>query len=282
MKDPRPYYPEKNHISTEQKDLLLKYLKDNLGLNIGEYSESSVRRRISKILNELRFEDVREYIQYLENQENPREVFLEKFTVNVTEMFRDPGFYACFARMIKTVSEEKDHIRIWSAGCSSGEETLSLAILLKEINVLHKTSILGTDLSVSVLKRAESMTYKQRHVSNYEESYKDAGGKFSLEKYYSQQGENVIFDSDLYRSTSFMENDLMTSPPASDFDIVICRNVLIYFNPQLQNSVLGKFNSSLNDDGHLILGSKESIIFFDNRDLFVEIEPESSIYKKVK
>lgn len=282
MKDPAAYHPEKNQISVEQKELLLKYLKDKLGMDFSEYSESSVRRRIAKILNELGLNDIHEYVQYLESQEKPSETFLEKFTVNVTEMFRDPKFYECFGRMIKQVAQKKDHIKIWSAGCSSGEETLSIAILLKENDLLDKATIIGTDLSAPIITRAKSMTYKQRHVSNYENSYQEAGGKFTLEKYYTAQGENVVFDSDLYRSVSFMESNLMDSPPASDFDIIICRNVLIYFNPQLQNSIIGKFNASLNKGGHLIFGSKESIIFFNDRNSFVEIEPESSIYKKVR
>ncbi|AEV31175.1 CheR family methyltransferase [Owenweeksia hongkongensis] len=282
MNEPVAYHPNKNSISVEQKDQLLSYLNDKLEIDFSQYSESSVRRRISKILMELKFSDVEEYIKYLDQQPNPREVFIEKFTVNVTEMFRDPFFYSCFGRLIQQLASEKDHIKIWSAGCSSGEEILSLAILLKENNLLHKASILGTDLSAAILDLAKSKTYKHRHIANYEESYKEAGGKFSLEKYYSQDGENVIFHDDLYHSISFMENDLMTTPPASDFDIIICRNVLIYFNPQLQNSILGKFCTCLNDGGHLILGSKESIIFFEDRNAFVEIEPESSIYKKVK
>lgn len=282
MKEPTPYYPEKNHISVEQKELLLKYLNDSLGMDFKDYSESSVRRRISKILNELGFDDVSQYISYLQSQEKPRETFLEKFTVNVTEMFRDPKFYDCFCRMIKDFGSKKEQIKIWSAGCSSGEETLSLAILLHENDLLHKTTIIGTDLSSAVIEKAKSRTYKQRHVSLYEKSYQEAGGKYSLDKYYTQQGENVVFDNDLYRSISFMENNLMDAPPSSDFDIIICRNVLIYFNPQLQNSIIGKFNDCLNSEGYLILGSKESIIFFEDRNLFVEIERESSIFKKTR
>src|SRR5690606_38655282 len=147
MKDPEPYPHEKNSVPTEEKELLLKYLKDSLGMDFSDYSESSVKRRISKILNELGFSNVSEYISHLKTQEKPREVFLEKFTVNVTEMFRDPFFYACFARMIIKLAGQKEHIKIWSAGCSTGEETLSIAILLKENNLLDKASILGTDLS---------------------------------------------------------------------------------------------------------------------------------------
>ena len=276
------YNLEKNYISLEQKDLLLQFLSDNLDLHFQEYSESSVRRRISKILSELNLQTVEEYIKYLQRTENPREEFLERFTVNVTEMFRDPYFYSVIINEIEKHVEEKRAIKIWSAGCSSGEETLSLAILLKERNLLDKVSITGTDLSTSILKKAQSRTYKLRHMEYYDRAYREAGGKYDLEKYFEVNGENVIFDSDLCRPITFIENDLTTLPPSNDFDFVICRNVLIYFNAQLQDTILNKFTNSLNDNGYLALGSKESLIFFQGRDVFIEVEPESRIYKKVR
>lgn len=276
------YNLEKNYISLEQKDLLLQFLSDNLDLHFQEYSESSVRRRISKILSELNLQTVEEYIKYLQRTENPREEFLERFTVNVTEMFRDPYFYSVIINEIEKHVEEKGAIKIWSAGCSSGEETLSLAILLKERNLLDKVSITGTDLSTSILKKAQSRTYKLRHMEYYNQAYREAGGKYDLEKYFEVNGENVIFDSDLCRPITFLENDLTTLPPSNNFDFVICRNVLIYFNAQLQDTILNKFTNSLNDNGYLALGSKESLIFFQGRDVFIEVEPESRIYKKVR
>ena len=276
------YNLEKNYVSIEEKDLLLDFLGTQLDLHFKDYSESSVRRRISKILNEYHFTSVEEYIDYLNSVENPREEFLDKFTVNVTEMFRDPYFYSVLIKAITEMAETKDHINIWSAGCSSGEETLSIAILLKEKGILDKVSILGTDLSASILKRAESHTYKMRHIDYYEDAYREAGGQYSLNKYFTEHDDNVIFDDDICRPISFLENDLTTLPPSSGFDFVICRNVLIYFNAQLQDSILGKFTDSLNDGGYLCLGSKESIIFFQERELFVETEPESRVYKKIR
>lgn len=282
MKHMNSYNLEKNYISIEEKETLLDFLSSELNLHFKDYSESSVRRRISKILNEAHLENVEQYIKYLRSTENARERFLEKFTVNVTEMFRDPFFYSALMRSIEAMAKTKDHIKIWSAGCSSGEETLSLAILLEEKGLLDKVSILGTDLSSAIIKKAQQHTYKLRHVEYYEEAYKDAGGKYELSKYFTLNGEDVIFDSVLCRHTSFLENDLTTPPPSSEFDFIICRNVLIYFNAMLQDNILGKFTSCLNDGGYLALGSKESIIFFQDRELFVETEPESRIYKKVR
>lgn len=282
MKHMNSYNLEKNYISIDEKDKLLEYLSNDLDLHFRDYSESSVRRRISKILTEYHLENVDEYIAHLRKQEDPREEFLDRFTVNVTEMFRDPFFYNALLKLIEAKAKEQDHIKIWSAGCSSGEETLSIAILLHEKNLLDKVSILGTDLSASILKKAKEHTYKLRHVEYYEEAYRDAGGLYTLSKYFTNHGENVIFDSDLCRTTSFLENDLTTPPPSSGFDFIICRNVLIYFNAQLQDNILGKFTHALNDGGYLALGSKESIIFFQERELFVETEPESRIYKKIR
>lgn len=275
-------HPEQIYISIEQKDQLLHYLKNYQNLNFEDYSESSVRRRITKILNELHLKDVNAYIKYLEKAENARQKFVDSFTVNVTEMFRDPFFYASLIELLQKETNDDKKFRIWSAGCSSGEETLSIAILLAESGLLDRVEILGTDLSKSIIDKARSGTYKLRHVLGYEKAYEEAGGNLSLSHYYTRNGENVKFDSDIYRSVEFKENDLTTPPPSSGFDLIICRNVLIYFNAQLQDSILNKFAEALNKDGYIALGSKESLIFFQGRHRFSEVKPESRIYKKVR
>ncbi|MGB0176855.1 MAG: CheR family methyltransferase, partial [Owenweeksia sp.] len=210
------------------------------------------------------------------------QIFIEKFTVNVTEMFRDPHFYKTLEEKIFPVLKQKDHIRIWSAGCSSGEEILSLSILLYELNLLHKCSILGTDINPKMLDIARSLTYKIRHIKTYFKPYLYAGGQHGLEKYFTTHGEHAIFNSFLHNNVRFKTFNLLDHlTEENPFDLVVCRNVLIYFKSTLQNKVIDNLCSNLKPGGFLGLGSKESIIFYENKSDFKEIDLESKLYQKL-
>ncbi len=275
------YNVEKNYISLEDKDLLLNFLLKEKGLDFREYSEASVRRRIAKILSELRISNVESYIDHLREEEDALNEFIEKFTVNVTEMFRDPFFYNTLVKAAFPILRQKEKIKIWSAGCSTGEEVLSLAIVLLENGMLEKTEILGTDLSDSVLEIAKKKTYKLRHLEGFSKAYMDSGGKASLAEYYSKNGEYGTFEDDLYKNIKFEKHNLVNGGIFSGYDLIICRNVLIYFNANLQHKVISNFNRALNPRGFLALGSKESVIFFNDRLQFKELIQESKIYQKV-
>lgn len=275
------YNVEKNYISLEDKDLLLDFLLKEKDLDFRDYSEASVRRRIAKILSELRISDVATYIEYLKNEEEALAQFIEKFTVNVTEMFRDPFFYQSLAKVVFPTFQQKEKVKIWSAGCSTGEEVLSLAIILHENGLLERTQILGTDLSNSVLDVAANKTYKARHLEGFSKAYVDSGGKASLAEYYSKNGENGKFSDDLYQNIKFEKHNLVDGEALSGYDLIICRNVLIYFNAKLQHKVISTFNKSLTPRGFLALGSKESVIFFNDRLQFKELIPETKIYQRV-
>lgn len=273
---------EKNYISLEDKALLIDFLLKEKGIDFSEYSEASVRRRISKILSEIRIPNVKEYIEYLKDEEDALQEFIEKFTVNVTEMFRDPYFFESLIKYLFPLFHQKDRIKIWSAGCSTGEEVLSLAILLKEHGLLNKAEILGTDLSDFVLEQAESRIYKIRHLESYNKAYRDSGGKHELSKYYTTKGDEAQFEDGLYENIRFEKFNLVEDQITQEFDLVVCRNVLIYFNASLQDKVIQKLNKSLLIDGHMALGSKESVIFYTDRKRFNELIPESKIYQKVR
>ncbi len=275
------YNVEKNYISLEDKDLLLNFLLKEKGLDFRDYSEASVRRRIAKILSELHINSVTAYIEYLREEEKALAQFIEKFTVNVTEMFRDPFFYNTLVKSVFPVLKQKEKVKIWSAGCSTGEEVLSIAIILHENGLLNKTQILGTDLSNSVLDVAAKKTYKLRHLEGFSKAYKDSGGNSTLAEYYSRNGEYGTFSDDLYKNIKFEKHNLVNGEGYSGFDLIICRNVLIYFNANLQHKVISTFNRSLNPRSFLALGSKESVIFYNDRLQFKELIPESKIYQKV-
>ncbi len=275
------YNVEKNYISLEDKDLLLNFLLKEKKLDFREYSEASVRRRISKILSELRISKVSEYVDYLGEEEEALSHFIEKFTVNVTEMFRDPFFYNTLIKTVFPILRQKENVKIWSAGCSTGEEVLSLAIMLHENDLLERSKLLGTDLSDSVIKVASNKTYKIRHLEGFSKAYMDSGGKGSLAEYYTKNGEFGTFADELYKNIRFEKHNLVDGEAYSGYDLIICRNVLIYFNAGLQHKVISTFNRSLNPRGFLALGSKESVIFFNDRLQFKELIPESKIYQKI-
>lgn len=273
---------EKHYISISQKESLLSFLSSEYGLDFSEYSEASVRRRLTKILNEHNIGSIDGFIEYLKNLPEGRDYFLQKFTVNVTEMFRDPAFYNTLIEKVFVEWQKKEHVRIWSAGCSSGEEVLSLAILLEEHGLLEKTHIIGTDLNKKVLKDAKNSSYSMRHVKTYSRPYEQAGGNSKLELYYTTTGDQVKFNPSLYESLQFEQMDLMSESPKGEFDMVICRNVLIYFMASLQNKVIQRLYEKVIPRGILALGSKESVIFFNHKKAFQEIESESKIYRKTR
>ncbi len=281
MLENRLYNAEKNYVSLKDKDLLLDFLLIEKGLDFREYSEASVRRRITKILAELNFSGVKQYVDYLREEDKALNEFIEKFTVNVTELFRDPFFYNTMVKMVFPVLKQKEKVKIWSAGCSTGEEVLSMAIILHEKGLLNKTEILGTDLSASVINVAAKKTYKLRHIESFNRAYHDSGGAANLAEYFSRNGDFGTFDDDLYRNVRFEQHDLVSGKPFEDFDLIICRNVLIYFNANLQHRVIAKFNKSLKQGGFMALGSKESIIFYNDRLQFKEVTQDSKIYQKV-
>jgi len=274
---------EKNYISIAQKDKLLSYLKENYELDLFNYSEASVRRRISKILNEHRFQTVEEYLEHLEKSENAVDEFLDRFTVNVTEMFRDPYCYLGLVKNSFPIFERLDKVKIWSAGCSTGEETLSLAILLHEYGLLDRCEILATDYSEAALNKAREATYKIRHLKNYASAYATAGGKKQLEDYYKAKDHHeATFNQQLLQNIEYQKHNLIEPAPDKDFDLIICRNVLIYFNPFMQNQVLENLTRAMVIGGDLFIGSKETILFYQQSNRLKEVEPEIKLYRKLR
>lgn len=272
---------EKHYISLEQKDLLLKFLFKNYKLDLSEYSEASVRRRITKILYDYNLKDTESLCSYLSNRPDGKNEFLEKFTVNVTEMFRDPSFYGYLKSHVFPKLRKLETIKIWSAGCSSGEETISLAIILHEEGLLEKAQIIGSDISLSILNKAKKNSYPLRNAKAYKKAYLQAGGKYDLEQYYVSSGDCFAFESFLLNKIDYQYHNLLDSTYHQDFDLILCRNVLIYFQASLQSKVIDNFQKALISNKFLALGSKESILFYENRDIFQEINGENKIYKKL-
>lgn len=273
---------EKLYISIEQKEYLLEFLLEQYQLDLNEYSEASVRRRITKMMNDLNLKTTEQLSSYLLNRPNGKNEFLQKFTVNVTEMFRDPEFFNFLKTDIFPKLNKLESINIWSAGCSSGEETISLAILLHEAGILDKCNIIGSDISRAILKKAKANVYPGRNVKGYTKAYEQANGAGKLDDYYVSSGDNISFEPFLLEKINYQPINLMNGIFYRHFDLILCRNVLIYFQASLQNKVLNNYYRALKPQGYLGLGSKESILFYQQRENFQEINGEHKVYRKLK
>jgi chemotaxis protein methyltransferase CheR len=209
--------------------------------------------------------------------------FLDELTVNVTEMFRDPGFWRVMREeIIPAILLNHKQFKIWHAGCSSGEEVLSMAIMLKEMGILHDVSLIATDLDVNILERAKSAVYPIKNMELNEKNYIRFQGNSSFSSYYREENGYAVFDKELVLNTSFRQQDLVLGEVFNKFELILCRNVMIYFNQSLQNEVLKKFHGSLFKYGYLAIGSKESLIWCDYANRFIVVNNEEKIYKKIK
>jgi chemotaxis protein methyltransferase CheR len=209
--------------------------------------------------------------------------FLDELTVNVTEMFRDPSFWRIMREeIIPAIMLNHKQFKIWHAGCSSGEEVLSMCIMLKEMGILQDVTMIATDLDVNILEKAKSGVYPIKNMELNEKNYIRFQGTRSFKDYYHEENGMAVFPKELLANVSFRRHDLVLGDVFNKFDLILCRNVMIYFNQSLQNDVLKKFHESLFKYGYLSIGSKESLIWCDYANRFIVVNNEEKIYKKIK
>ena len=248
-----------------------------------DYATSSFKRRVLRIM-ELKKLNVDSLLVLLSDTPQFIHEFLDELTVNVTEMFRDPGFWKSLRDdIIPVMRATHDSFRIWHAGCSSGEEVLTMCVLLKEMGILKRADITATDLDEKILDRAKTAKFPLKNMELNEANYhKYRGLGASLKAYYREEGKYALFNKDLLANVSFVKHDLVTGGLFGKFDLILCRNVMIYFNQSLQNEVLKKFHESLFKNAFLAIGSKESLIWCDYANRFAVVNNEEKIYKKLK
>ena len=247
------------------------------------YAMSSFKRRVVRIL-ELKKLTPGNLLRKLTDTPPFIHEFVDELTVNVTEMFRDPQFWKVMRHeVLPSIRLHKTKFKIWHAGCSSGEEVITMSVLLHEMGILEDVSITATDLDASMLQRAKSSTFAMKNMEVNEKNYASYGGNpFGLRKYFQQQNGHAIFDADLLGGVSFEKHDLVLGEVFDRFDLILCRNVMIYFNQSLQNEVLRKFHESLMPGGFLSIGSKESLIWCDYANRFKVVNSDEKIYRRIK
>lgn len=268
-------------LKDEEITLLLNDLLEQYGYDFTDYSFASVKRRLQRVYVADHFPSFAEFRYRVRNDPSYLTYLMEQITVNVTEMFRDPAFFQALRNHVLPVLATYPFIRIWHAGCSTGEEVYSMAIMLREMNLLHKSVIYATDINESVLEKARKGIFPLAHMQHYSQNYLQSGGQGEFSTYYSANYEYAKFSEELSEKVIFAAHNLVTDRSFNEFQLIICRNVLIYFNKDLQDKVLHLFSESLEQLGFLALGAKETLRFTTVAPLFKPLAPKEKIWRKI-
>ena len=273
-----------NDIEISEIKKITAYIKEHFSYDFTNYALSSFKRRMLRIMELYQFKNIDEIILKLQKNPEFHKTLLVEITVNVTEMFRDPSLWRVLRdQIIPNLLQLQNEIKIWHAGCSSGEEVFSMCILLHELGALDRAKIIATDIDYVILDKAKKGRYSLKNTQEVnDKNYIRFEGKGKLSDYYRIEGQEVVMNQDLLKHVTFREHDLVRSGWFSKFDIVMCRNVMIYFNQQLQNEVYKLFHQSLFNYGYLIIGAKETMVWCDIANKFITVNNEEKIYKKVR
>lgn len=261
--------------------LLLEGVHRYYGFDFRGYSLASVKRRIQNFLQEHQLPNVSRLQEKILHEPAYLEQFLLNLAVNNTSMFRDPAFYLAFRTQVVPLLRTYPSIRIWHAGCSTGEEVYSMAILLHEESLYHRCRIYATDLNEATLTQAQSARFALRQMQEYSLLYQQAGGKQQLSDYYAISYDTAVIHSFLRERIVFAGHNLVTDASFNEFNVILCRNVLTYFNSQLQARVHQLFHDSLRRFGILGLGQQESLKFSPYQRCYESVEPQVQLYRRI-
>ncbi len=271
---------DKENVNIEIK-LLLEAIFLKYGYDFRNYGQAHVKRRVMHRKTISGLDSISQITQKVLYDEDFFNLLLLDLSINVTEMFRDPGFYKSLREKVIPNLKTYPFLKIWHAGCATGEEVYSMAILLKEEGLYNKVQLYATDFNQVVLKKAKEGIYPIDLIKDYTGNYQKSGGKNSFADYYSAKYDSVLIDPSLKQNIVFADHNLVLDGVFGEMHMVICRNVLIYFNRTLQDRVIKLFLDSLVRGGYLCLGSKETLRFTTYFDNFSEVDKNEKIYKKL-
>jgi chemotaxis protein methyltransferase CheR len=261
--------------------ILLDGILERYGYDFRDYARPALDRRIRAYLKDEGMTDVRVLMEKLLEDEATMQGFVANMSVSLTSMFRDPGLYGYFRKEIVPVLRTFPFIRIWHAGCSTGQEVYSMAILMQEEGLYERCRFYATDMYDGALRTAKEGIYSLHAMRKYTSNYIAAGGKGSFSDYYTAKYNNAILNSCLKKNIVFANHNLVTDGSFNEFHVILCRNVLIFFNERLQARVHGLFHQSLALFGYLGLGAKESLVLGGSREAYFEVDAKHRLYRKI-
>ena len=261
--------------------LLLEAVYRRYGFDFREYAPASLRRRVRRRVHAEGFTTISALQDKLLHDPNCMERLLLDLSINVTAMFRDPTFYVALRDKVVPLLRTYPFTRIWAAGCSTGEEVYSLAIVLQEEGLYEKTRIYATDINEAVLERARAGVFPLDKMQLYTQNYINAGGQHSFSEYYVAAYDNAQFSRSLVDNVVFAQHNLAMDRSFNEFNLILCRNVMIYFDRALQDRVHALFYESLDTFGVLALGHKESIRFSPHEGGYEELDPSEKLYRRI-
>ncbi len=274
---PATYDKELERIEIE---LMLEGIYRHYGFDFRSYAYSSLKRRVWKRMQADGLRHVSELQDRVLHDPSVMEKLLLDLSINVTAMYRDPGFYAAFREKVVPTLRTYPFIRVWHAGCSTGEEVYSMAILLEEEGLYERARIYATDINEMVLQRARAGIFPLDKMQEYTQNYVRAGGTRSFSEYYTAMYDGALFDSSLTRNVVFSQHNLVTDGSFAEFNVILCRNVMIYFDRDLQNRVHELFYGSLARYGILALGHKESLRFSPYEESYEPLNGREKIFRR--
>jgi chemotaxis protein methyltransferase CheR len=260
--------------------MLLEAIYQKYGYDFRQYSLAHISRRINNRMLMNGFNSIHEMqLKVLHDIPFVSQLLMD-LSITVTEMFRDPGFYKSIRENVIPLLKTYSFIKIWHAGCATGQEAYSMAIILKEEGIYDRTTIYATDFNQNALNKAKEGIFSNELMKEYTVNYQLSGGKESFADYYTSSYDNVIMNQSLKKNIVWANHNLVTDSVFAEVQMILCRNVLIYFDRKLQNQVLSVFNSSLINGGILCLGSKENLRFSDISGEYNELDMKNRIFKK--
>jgi len=260
--------------------LLVEALFLRYGWDFRQYSPAHLKRRIAHRLSASGLGSISEMQAKIMHNEKFAAQLVSDLSITVTEMFRDPGFYKSLRDVVIPILKTYPFIKIWHAGCATGEEVYSVAIVLQEENLYERATIYATDFNQQALVQAKEGIFSDKMIREYSINYIKSGGKRALSDYYTSRYENVIMNKALKKNIVWANHNLVTDRVFAEAHLILCRNVLIYFNKDLQNKVQKIFFNSLVKGGVLCLGARESLRFGDFEQKYSELDKTQKIFKK--
>jgi chemotaxis protein methyltransferase CheR len=272
---------ENENVEAIELDLLLDAVFRLYGYDFRDYARTSMRRRIANIMKREEVHTISALQDRVLHDSRCWDRFLNGISVNVSAMFRDPGFFLAFRQNAIPVLRTYPFIRIWHAGCSLGEEAYSLAIVLEEEGLYDRSLIYATDINEVSLRQAREAIYPAELMQKYTQNYVQAGGQRPFSQYYTARYDFAIVRPTLQRNIVFSQHNLVSDAPFNEFNVILCRNVMIYFNRGLQERTHNLFHQSLAMFGILGLGSRESLRFMPHEHMYEPLVPGEKLYRRV-